>query len=313
MSLHEDLDVYLSQRRDLGFQLKTAEYLLGQFCDWLAERGKSSTFTVEDAVRWARDRPDAAPVWWSQRLTAVRPFAAWLNARDPQVPVIPVALLPVRTTRRDPFIYSQTDVDRLLEICPVLFPSVRVAATMRTIIGLLAATGLRPGEAIGVSVPDLDVAENVLTVRSTKTPLDRLVPLDPTTTSALLEYINLPERLATHPSPAGPIFVNHRGGAFRIETIEQHFHALVDTLGLAVAGRPRPRLHDLRHTFATGHMIRAYTHTRGPSPARVLTVLATWLGHTSPDHTYWYLTAVPELLTAAAQRLEPTVPEGEPR
>lgn len=308
MSLHKDLDIYLTQRRALGFRLKTSEYLLRQFCTWLECHGKHDTFTVHDAVGWARDPQDAAPVWWSQRLTAVRPFAAWLNARDLAVPIIPAGLLPVRTTRREPFIYAQDDLDRLLDACHGLFSNARVGATMRTIIGLLAATGLRPGEALGMTVTDLDASENVLMVRGRKTPLDRLVPLDPTTTTALLEYINLPERLATRPSPTGPIFVNNRGTAFVIGTIEQHFHALVDALGLARSGRPRPRLHDLRHTFATGHMIAAYT--RGTDPARTLTLLTTWLGHTAPEHTYWYLSAVPELLAATARRLEPDHPRG---
>jgi integrase len=247
MSLHGDLDVYLTQRRGRGFELKTVEYLLRQFCGWLESRGKTATFTIDDAVQWACDRPAAAVVWWSQRLTAVRPFAAWLNARGADVPIIPAGLLPVRTTRRDPFIFSQADLDRLLVACPLFFTNARVAATMRTVIGLLAATGLRIGEAIRLTVGDLDIAENLLTVRGSKTPLDRLVPLDPTTTTALLEYINLPERLVTNPSPTGPIFVNNRGGAFVIDTIEQHFRALVDALGLAAPGQHRPRLHDLRH------------------------------------------------------------------
>jgi integrase len=306
MSLHDDLDVYLAQRRSLGFRLTTVEYLLRQFCRWLEARGKIDTFTIDDAVHWAREPSDAAPVWWSQRLTAVRPFAAWLHASGTEVPIIPTALLPARTTRRDPFIYSQADLDRLLAACAGCFPNARVAATMRTIIGLLAATGLRIGEALRLTVPDLDANEHVLLVRGTKRPLDRLVPVDPSTTSRLLEYLRLPERLATGASPVGPIFVNNRGGGFVVETIEQHFHVLVDTLQLAGTGR-RPRLHDLRHTFATGHMVAAYTH--GGNPARTLTLLSTWLGHTTTEHTYWYLTAVPELLAAAAGRLDPDAEE----
>lgn len=306
MSLHDDLDVYLTQRRGLGFALKTTEYLLRQFCGWLETRGKSDTFTIDDAVAWARDRPDAAPVWWSQRLTAVRPFAAWLNASDADIPVIPAALLPTGTTRRIPFIYSQEDLDRLLGACPAFFPNPRVAATMRTIIGLLVATGLRIGEALRLTIPNIDVAEHLLTVHGTKTPLDRLVPLDPTTTGTLVEYVNSPARLATGPSPSGPIFVNNRGGGFVVETIEQHFASLVDTLELTPVGQRRPRLQDLRHTFATRHMIAAYT--RGADPTRTLTLLSTWLGHTGPEHTYWYLSAVPELLAAAAGRLEPEGP-----
>lgn len=312
MSLHEDTGVYLAQRRGRGFQLETTEYLLRQFCCWLEARGKTEAFTIDDAVQWARDRPGAAPVWWAQRLTAVRPFAAWLNARDGVVPIIPAALLPARTTRRDPFIYSQTDVNHLLVACPLFFANVRVAATMSTLIGLVAATGMRIGEAIGLTVQDLDITDNVLTVRGSKTPLDRLVPLDPSTTNALVEYLNLPERVATNPSPAGPIFVNYQGRGITVGSIEQHFRALVDALELTPPGHRRPRLHDLRHTFATGHMIAAYTRD-DTDPARALTLLATWLGHTAPQHTYWYLSAVPELLAAAAGRLEPAPLEGESR
>lgn len=308
MNLHDELDTYLTQRRALGFQLKTSEYLLRQFLDWLQSHGKRETFTIEDAVTWARDPADAAPVWWSQRLTAVRPFAAWLAACGADVSRIPPGLLPARTTRRGPFIYSQVDLDHLLVACPLFFPHPRVAATIATIIGLLAATGLRIGEALHLRVPDLDVTENLLHVSSTKTALDRLVPLDPTTTTVLVDYLTLPERLATGPSPTGPIFVNNRGQGFVVETIEQHFRALSDALGLTNPGQPRPRLHDLRHTFATGHMIAAYTS--GTDPARTLALLCTWLGHTGPEHTYWYLSAVPELLAAAAGRLEATCLEG---
>lgn len=309
LCLDDELDTYLTQRRALGFQLKTGEYLLRQFLNWLQSRGKRETFTIDDAVQWAREPAGAAPVWWSQRLTAVRPFAAWLNARGADVPRIPPGLLPVRTTRRAPFIYSQADLAHLLVACPLFFPDVRVAATMSTIIGLLAATGLRIGEALRLRVTDLEVAENLLQVHATKTPLDRLVPLDPSTTTALLEYLNLPERLATGPSPTGPIFVNNRGCRPALGTVEQHFAALVDALELVPTGQRRPRLHDLRHTFATGHMIAAYT--TGADPARTLGLLSTWLGHTGPEHTYWYLSAVPDLLAAAAGRLEPVLPQGD--
>lgn len=311
MSLHTQLDKYLQLRRGLGFQLKTVEPLLRQFCHWLEERGQTERFTIDDAVQWARDRPNAAPVWWATRLSAVRPFAAWLGANGVDVPVIPTALLPTRGTRRTPYIYSQTDLDRLLAACGDVFGHPRVAATMRTIIGLLAVTGLRIGETVRLRIPDLDTGENLLHVRGTKRPLDRVVPLAASTTTALLDYLMMPERLATNPSPNGPIFVNYRGGQFVIETIEQYFHTLVDALELSTPGQPRPRLHDLRHTFATGHMIAAYC--RGADPARVLDLLSTWLGHTGPEHTYWYLSAVPELLGAAARLLETTSLEGQMR
>ncbi|MGB5936153.1 MAG: tyrosine-type recombinase/integrase, partial [Ornithinimicrobium sp.] len=119
-------------------------------------------------------------------------------------------------------------------------------------------------EALRLQIPDLDITGNMLHVHATKTPLDRLVPLDPSTTKVLVDYLTLPERLSTDPSPTGPIFVNNRGTGLVVETIEQHFRALSDALDLARPGQPPPRLHDLRHTFATGHMIAAYTSGADP-------------------------------------------------
>lgn len=310
MNLLDELNSYLGQRRSLGYELKTTEYLLRSFCNWLTDQTKTQTFTVDDAVDWARNRPNTAPVWWSQRLTAIRPFAAWLNARGEDIPLIPKGLLPTPTTRRIPYIYSQTDLDRLLNSCPTFYAHPRVAVTMHTIIGLLAATGMRVGEALRLRVADLDVDTHALLVHGRKTPRDRYVLLHPSTTTAITTYLSCAERLATCPSPTGPIFVNARGTDFVLETIEQHFAALVDDLQLVPADEKRPRMHDLRHTFATKHMIAAYTH--GHDPARTLSLLSTWLGHSSPEHTYWYLSAAPELLAAAAHRLEPSRVEGPP-
>jgi len=301
MALREELDSYLAARRSLGYKLTTSEYLLGQFCGWLAARGKPDTFTIDDAVAWAREPAGAQPVWWSQRLTVLRPFAAYLNACGADVPVIPRALVPAVTTRATPFIYSQADLDALIGACPAVFANARVAATMRVIIGLLAATGIRIGEAVHLTVPDFDAGNDVILVRGRKTPLDRLVPVDPTTTAALAGYLAMPERLATHPDPAGPVFVSCKGAGFRIETIEQYFKRLTRAAGLEPRGRARPRLHDLRHTFATSQMAAAYRN--GGDPQRTLSLLATWLGHTHAADTYWYLSASPQLMALAAERL----------
>ncbi|MGH9249412.1 MAG: tyrosine-type recombinase/integrase [Acidimicrobiales bacterium] len=307
-SLDSQLDTYLVMRRARGYKLKTSEYLLRQFCTWLAQRGKTDTFTIDDAVTWARDPADAQPVWWSERLTVLRPFAAYLNAAGAGVPVIPRALLPSPSTRTTPFIYSQADLEALLGACPRVFGNVRVAATMRTIVGLLAATGLRIGEAVRLAVSDFDAENNVILVRAGKTPTNRLVPLDPTTTTCLQDYIAMPQRLAVHPDPTGPVFVTYQGTGFGIDTIEQYFRRLTRAAGLIARGRARPRLHDLRHTFATAHMVAAYQH--GDDPQRTLTLLATWLGHTHVADTYWYLTATPQLMALAAERLERSEPRG---
>lgn len=306
MTLREELDSYLSIRRSLGYQLTTSEYLLGQFCDWLAARDQLEAFTIEDAVVWAREPVHAQPVWWSQRLTVLRPFAAYLNACGREVPVIPRALLPRINTRATPFIYTQANLDALLGACPVVFENPRVAATMRAIVGLLAATGVRIGEAVALRVPDLDTDNDVILVRGRKTPLDRLVPIDPTTTAVLVDYLAMPERTATRPDPSGPIFVTYKGTGFGIAMIEQYFRRLTRAAGLEPRGRARPRLHDLRHTVATAHMAAVYRN--GGDPQRTLSLLATWLGHTHVADTYWYLSATPQLMALAAERLEPPDP-----
>ena len=267
--------------------------------------------TIDDAVAWAREPASAQPAWWSQRLTVLRPFAAYLNACGADVPVIPRALLPAVTTRATPFIYSQADLDALIGACPAVFTNARVAATVRVIIGLLAATGIRIGEAVHLTVPDFDAGNDVILVRGRKTPLDRLVPVDPTTTAVLAGYLAMPERLAARPDPAGPVFVNYKGTGFRIETIEQYFKRLTRAAGLEPRGRARPRLHDLRHTFATSQMAAAYRN--GGDPQRTLSLLATWLGHTHVADTCWYLSASPQLMALAAERLGPADRSGGER
>jgi integrase len=272
-TLRERLDNYLAMRRALGFQLNDIERQVGLFCSWLEARGQTQTFTIDDAVTWARLNPDAHPSWWATRLSLVRRFAAHLNAEGVDVPVIPVGLLPAKKPRAVPFIYSQAEVDALLAACNDEFAHELVSASVRTVLGLLAATGLRIGEALHLRV-------------------DVLGPL------ACDE-----DWAATHPDPHGPVFVTGKGTEYRYVSFHHLFARTRDRAGLTPRGRARPRLHDLRHSFATAHMVSAYAH--GGDPERVLSLLATWLGHSDAAHTYWYLTATGELMALAAGMLEP--------
>lgn len=302
MTLRERLDAYLMLRRGLGFQLNDLERQVGLFCTWLEARGQTQTFTLDEAVTWARLNPDAHPSWWSTRLSLVRRFAGYLNATGVDVPVIPAGLLPARKPRAVPFIYSQADIDALLAACEIEFADERIAATMRTVIGLLAATGLRIGEVLSLGVDDIDPDHDVLVIKAAKSH-QRLVPIHPSTTTALQDYIALPVRTATRPDPHGPVFVSSLGTGYAYVSFLSLFKRVRETAGLIPRGRARPRLHDLRHTFATAHMTAAYAH--GGDPDRVLSLLATWLGHSDAAHTYWYLTATSDLMALAARRLEP--------
>ncbi len=310
-TLRDRLDEYLVMRRALGFQLNDVERQVGLFCTWLEARGRTTTFTVDEAVTWARLNADAHPSWWSTRLSLVRRFAGYLNANDVDVPVIPAGLLPARKPRAVPFIYSQDDLDALLDACGRVFSDERIAATMRTAVGLLAATGLRIGEALNLRVGDIDHVNDLLVIKAAKSG-ERLVPIHPTTTAALIDYIALPARAATHPDPTGPVFVTANGTGYVYVSFQQMFQRVREAAGLTPRGRARPRLHDLRHTFATAHMTAAYAHDGDPD--RVLSLLATWLGHSDAAHTYWYLSATGELMALAAGRLEPNTEtnHGEP-
>jgi integrase len=177
-----------------------------------------------------------------------------------------------------PFIYSQDDLDALLGSCPRVFTHGFVADTMRTLIGLLAVTGIRVGEALRLTPADLDTnltpgldtdhsnGIGVLLIRTSKNGASRLVPLHPSTTESLVAYRDLPARARTRRDPDGPLFVSSRGTGYHRTTIERYFARMVAAAGLMPRGRARPRVHDLRHTFATAHMTAAYQ--TGADPQR---------------------------------------------
>lgn len=307
-TLSEHLDQYLAMRRALGFQLNDIERQVGLFCTWLQARGQADTFTIDEAVTWARINPDAHPSWWATRLSLVRQFAAHLHANGVDVPIIPRGLLPAKKPRAVPFIYSQDDINALLVACDTEFADERVAMTVRTVIALLTCTGLRISEALSLGIDDIDFDNHVLLIKPAKSP-QRLLPVHPSTTAALKDYLALPARTATRPDPHGPIFVTAKGTGYVYISFFALFKRVREAAGLTPRGRARPRLHDLRHTFATAHMTAAYA--RGSDPERVLSLLATWLGHSDAAHTYWYLTATGDLMARAAGRLEPDT-ESEP-
>jgi integrase len=169
----------------------------------------------------------------------------------------------------------------------------------------------RIGEALRLTPDDvhadltagLETGVGVLLIRRSKNGAARLVPVHQSTTEALLAYRDLPARARMRPASDGPLFVSSRGTGYHRSTIELYFARMVSAAGLTPRGRARPRVHDLRHTFATAHMTAAYQ--AGADPQCTLTLLATWLGHTSAAHTYWYLTATPDLMALAADRLKP--------
>jgi integrase/recombinase XerD len=298
--LRQALADYLCVRRAMGFQLDRAEKLLGQFVAYLEQR-HAETVTIEHALAWATLPADAAPWWWAHRLSTVRRFATYLRNVDASVEVPPPGMIPSGPRRATPYLYSDADVDSIVEAAATLPNPLRVA-TVQAVVRLLAATGMRVGEVITLDARDLDTSRGLLTVRQAKFGKTRLVPLHPSTVAALVGYLRVRDELL--PAPASPaLFVSIVGTRLRYNDVWRTFHQLADRVGLAArSGSCRPRIHDLRHSFAVRTMLDWYRE--GVDVAARLPRLSTYLGHTDPKHTYWYLSASPELLALAAQRLD---------
>lgn len=298
--LRDHLADYLRVRRALGFGLERDGYELGRFVDHLAARG-IETITVENALAWATHSPRATASH-PMRLRTIRGFARYLQSIDVPVEVPPSDLLPDRRRRAVPFLYTDAEIAALLEAAGTLRTPHRVA-TVRTMIGLLAVTGMRRGEVIGLDCDDFDPAAGVLIVRAGKFGKSRELPLHATTVVAVSDYLGRSDR----PPPVDPtdcaLLVGDDGQRFSPNVANHTFRALAVKAGLRPrSARCRPRQHDLRHTLAVRTLLDAYRSGEPVGPRIV--ALSTYLGHSDPSHTYWYLEAAPELMALATERLE---------
>jgi integrase/recombinase XerD len=239
------------------------------------------------------------PITIDFRISAVRGFARYLHALDPAHQIPPAGLLSVPRRRPTPYIYTPGEVADVLAAARRLRPQLR-AATHTALLGLLAATGMRSGEAMALSRSDVDLVEGVITVRHAKFDRMRLVPLHPSVTSELRDYATTRDRLCRTPS-VDRFFVSVTGRALHRRETDAVFRDITASVGLRTE-TVHPRVHDLRHAFAVRTLIDA--HRSGTDISAVLPVLSTYLGHVEPANTYWYLSAVPELMQLAAARLE---------
>lgn len=297
--LGEVVQEYLSVRRALGYKLEREGMLLPRFAAFAEAQG-SPHLTTELALQWATQPVDASPDYLSRRLGMVRRFALHVSALDPRTEVPPADIIPHRKRpRHQPYLYTDADVRALMQACTGLRGPLR-PSTYATLIGLLAVTGMRVGEAIALDRSDLDEGEQVLTIRHSKFNKSREVPLHSTTFEALNAYARKRDRVLRRPkSPS--FFLSRAGSRLLTQNVWATFSRLRRWAGLT--GQPRPpRIHDLRHSFALNIILRWYREGVEVEPR--IARLSTYLGHVSPSSTYWYLTATPELLRLAAQRVK---------
>ena len=295
--LRQSLQDYLAMRREFGYRLERAGRLLGQFVDLCDERGVDEV-TSELALAWATSPPNCSRLWGANRLSVVRGFARYLHALDSRQEVPPASLLPDESHRATPYIYSTAEIVALMRGAKALTSPLR-AASYEAIIGLLAASGLRVGEALALDRFDVDLEAGLLTIRHAKFNKTRAVPLHPTCTAALSAYAKRRDQLMPR-AIGSAFFVSASGTRVRYCNFQDAFHKLVRESGI----EQRARIHDLRHRFAVSVLTNWYAE--GVDVTSRLPSLSTYMGHVSPVATYWYLSASPALLALAATRLEAT-------
>lgn len=297
-ALSAHVEDYLRLRRGLGYKLERAGLVLPQFVAYLEAAGVA-TVTTDLAIAWSRLPAHANARYWAQRLAIVRGFARYLQTIDAATQVPPPGVFPARRHRPAPYLWSQGDIAGLLAGARAL-PSPLRAATHEALFGLLAVSGMRVGEAVGLDRDNVDLDVGVITIREAKFDRSRLVPLHATAATALARYTGERDRLCPKPRSAA-FFLSATGTRLDRNGVDKTLRVLTSAMGIRTA-TVHPRAHDLRHAFAVATLVRWMRS--GADVDEHIAVLSTYLGHVSPADTYWYLSAAPELMELAAERLE---------
>lgn len=295
LSLAKAVEFYLKQRRQLGFPLKEDGQMLHQLVRYAAQQGHRGPLTSQLVLAWAQAPAQASRFWWARRLDAARRFAAFWRAFDPRTELPPAGALGPSYHRRAVHLYTPKEIAALMQAARDL-GGLR-GLTFQALIGLLACTGLRVGEALRLRTQDIDWTAALLTVRHSKSRRSRCVPLHATALDALKRYGKQRQKYLLQ-NDANWLFVGRNGRAVSYGQAAYTFRSLRARLGWNQ--QPVPRLHDLRHNFATGCLIEGYR--QGEDVGQKVLLLATYLGHSSIHDTYWYLSAVPELLALTHAR-----------
>ena len=300
--LRKALDEYLSIRRKLGFKLQRAGKLLHDFVLFTEKEG-ASFITVGLALRWATQSQNCQKAWSATRLSIVRGFARYQSTMDPRTEVPSQELMPYNYHRKPPYIYRTVEVRRLIKAAQQLQSPLGLrAANYSTIFGLLPVTGMRISELIGLNRKGVDLINGILAVYQTKFGKSRLVPIHPSTLKALQQYECLRSKIFPKPRTES-FFISEQGRRLTYWTVRRTFVQLSRQIGLRGPHDSHgPRLQDFRHSFATKTLLAWYRN--GMDVDRHMPELSAYLGHAHVTDTYWYLSAVPELLQLAAMRLE---------
>ncbi|AXF06012.1 tyrosine-type recombinase/integrase [Paraburkholderia hospita] len=294
-------ETYLAERRSLGFDLKISGQVLMNFAHFADTASHRAPITESLVLAWAHSTPSGRAITWARRIEVIRPFAKYLKQYYPDT-IVPRGDLCGRAHRRlAPHIYTERELDELLTASAAMLPAGSIRPlTYEALFGLIAATGLRISEAINLSRDDVNPADGTLIVRETKFHRSRLIPLHSTVTLALKHYAAR-RALVIATEPCNSFFVNRDGKKLRSSTVHWAFGRLREQLGWVARGdHALPRIHDLRHSFVCRRILTWYQD--GVNVDHHMMALSTYLGHVKPSDTYWYLTAVPDLMEIVSQK-----------
>ena len=305
-TLRQAVAEYLSLRRSLGFKLHDAGKALLDFVTFM-EQHRAPYITQALALAWAQQPFEVQPAHWAKRLSFVREFARHRSATDSRTQIPAQSLLPFQPKRARPYLYSDDEIRDLLRAAlqiPCRYERSALRPwTFYCLLGLLSVSGMRLGEARNLEVRDVDLTTGVLTIRGTKFGKSRLVPLHDSTREVLADYIARRNRHWAGRPVSSYLFVSNRGNRLDGAEVHRTFYALSRQVGLrGVSDHHGPRLHDMRHAFATNTLVHWYRSEQDPE--RCLPILSAYLGHVHVADTQWYLSGSPELMHEAMCRLE---------
>jgi integrase/recombinase XerD len=306
------LEAYLELRRSLGFVVRYEAYALKELLQYIQSKGLSWPIQSQIILDWVAVAPHCGPAGQRARLIHARGFLRHLKASFPETEVPPPGIL-APVIRPKPYLYTAQETASLLQATHRLWPSGSLQQiTHYTLIGLLASTGLRPGESLHLALDDvrLDAAPPHLEVRHTKFYKSRLVPIHSTTVEQLRRYLVERNRLPLS-QPSNAFFLSGRGRPLSYTTLRRTFAQIARVAGVKKTdGQRGPCLHSFRHGFAVGRLLTWYRACLEVSSW--LPHLSVYLGHLNKEETYWYLTATPDCLRRPEMPFAATAMVGSP-
>ena len=297
--LSDGFEQYISLRRAYGLKFKDQAVTLRQFAAFCA-KNKHRVVTVATVLEWIQTCPILTSQSTSRRIQLIRGFASFWKAYDPKTEIPPRDLCRVSGRRSKPYIFSQAEITKIMKACrglgaePGQTNPIR-CQTFFTMFGLIASAGLRRSEAYNLKRSDVDLDKGTLLIEMTKFRKSRLIPIHRSVLTKLRSYARFRDRVISSPQ-CDRFFIMNRGQAVDQDSIFYAFVHACQRAGIrpTTQGAGFPRLHDLRHTFVVGVILRWLRE--GKDVHSLMPALSTYLGHAQPSDTYWYLSGVPELL-----------------